>query len=576
MMPEQPARLDVLDRLKVPDLWKEVTGRHVGTPPPGAPSPLRKAGIVVLALLVAALSFLLVLRLRPAAGHRPATSPSPSAKITSRNGLIYFHSQVRSGVGVPTAWEAISPGGSGLRTIFPASGSFVPDHMAFSLNGNRIAANLVGLPGIWLADINGGHPIQLTHGANDAWPTWSPDGTKIAFAGSTASKPCPPRSFEYGCHRDLYVVNADGTGLHLVATNAIAPSWSPDGGRIAYGTNETNVGTSIQVVNADGTRAHFVAGTPQGSDTAPAWSPDGTTIVYSSIRNEDWGIYAVPAAGGAERPLVPAGSRGYVDDPVWSPDGKLIAFVASDGIDVMRPDGTHIGTLLHRRLQSPGVLAIAWRSLPRQSSEALSYRCFTSTSRGEFDGDGLPDVATLNINASSRASCGQGPVRAELSVSFGSGDSFRRTFPDCSSTACSLLGGSDFLGSGRDELVVALGPGTVISEASVYFLDHHGWTRATVAPPGDPGTGIEPGPILLGGNNDSGLGTRFACRLSPGGGPELVQWIAEAIATRNGPVDVHESVLRLSGTTFSVVSNRAFQTTDERFRPPLPGPTLCP
>jgi Tol biopolymer transport system component len=291
-----------------------------------------------------------------------ATSPSPSVNGASANGSIYFRSQVRAGV--PTAWEAVSSDGTGRRTIYPASGSFVPDHVAFSPDGERIAVSLVGRPGIWLADPDGSNVTQLTDGANDAWPAWSPDGTKIAFAGSTASEPCPDDVFYYGCPRDLYVVNADATGLHMVSSGASSPSWSPDGERIVFQTSGTTGGTVIAIVNADGTGQTVLASTGQGSNLAPAWSPDGSTIVYSSIRREDWGIFATPASGGPEQELVPTGSSlGYVDDPTWSPDGSRIAFVADSGIALMRPDGSGITQLAEQQARHPAG-AIAWQPAP--------------------------------------------------------------------------------------------------------------------------------------------------------------------------------------------------------------------
>src|SRR3989442_12739243 len=150
--------------------------------------------------------------------------------------MIYFRSKLE--VGVPTAWEAVRPDGTGLRVVFPTSGSFVPDRMAFSPDGSRIAARLVGRPGIWVAGLDGSHTIQLTHGANDDWPSWSPDGTQIAFAGSPgATRPCAPRRFDYGCPRDLYVVNADGSGLRRITNDHSvdsAPSWSPNGRELAF------------------------------------------------------------------------------------------------------------------------------------------------------------------------------------------------------------------------------------------------------------------------------------------------------------------------------------------------------
>lgn len=290
------------------------------------------------------------------------TSPSPSISAASANGSIFFRSQIRAGV--PTAWEAVSSDGTGRRTVFPASGPFVPDHVAFSPDGERLAVSLVGRPGIWLADPDGSNVTQLTDGANDVLPAWSPDGTKIAFVGSGASEPCPDDGSYNGCPRDLFVVNADATGLRMVASAAGSPSWSPDGEQIAFQTSGATGGTAIAIVNADGTGRTVLASTDQGSNLAPAWSTDGSTIVYSSIRREDWGIFAMPASGGTERELVPTRSSfGYVDDPTWSPDGGRIAFVADSGIAVMRPDGSGIAQLIVQQGRYPAG-AIAWQPVP--------------------------------------------------------------------------------------------------------------------------------------------------------------------------------------------------------------------
>jgi Tol biopolymer transport system component len=366
MTSEQRARLEVFDRLQVPDLWPDVMRRRIGEQSPHGPSRPARVIIAAVALLIAGSSFLLLVGVWPS-GNRPAISPNPSVTAWFGNGLIYFRSQVRTEV--PTRWQAISSDGMGLRTVFPASGSFVPDHLAFSPDGRRVAVNVVGQPGIWVADVDGTNAMQLTHGANDAWPAWSPDGTKIAFAGRPDSEPCPPDVFYYGCARDLHIVNSDGTGLRMVTSGAAAPAWSPDGDRIAFQTSGGDGGTAIVVVNADGSGEAVLARTPQGSDIAPAWSPDGGTIVYASIRNEDWGIYAVPATGGPERTLIPAGhSLGYVDDPTWSPDGKLIAFVADSGIGVMRPDGSHFTQLVAQHGRYPAG-AIAWQPVPTTNTQ---------------------------------------------------------------------------------------------------------------------------------------------------------------------------------------------------------------
>jgi Tol biopolymer transport system component len=86
---------------------------------------------------------------------------------------------------------------------------------------------------------------------------WSPDGTRLAFAGAS----------EAG-HSAIYVVGADGSGLtELVGgddTRYAWPTWSPDGTRIAF-----VAGTRLHSMNADGTDVQELAGAP--ADGRIAW-----------------------------------------------------------------------------------------------------------------------------------------------------------------------------------------------------------------------------------------------------------------------------------------------------------------
>lgn len=159
---------------------------------------------------------------------------------------------------------------------------------------------------------------------------------------------------------DIYVMNADATGLVQVTTNPAAdfdPTWSPDGRRIAYrhqtGDDRT---TEIYVINADGSGERNLTRNEGVADWGPAWSPDGSWIAFNSDRDVPGRLrgYVMDPDGEAASWI---GGDIWVEYPAWSPDGARIAFMAQtpEGtqnyeIFVMNADGTGI----HRLTESPG------------------------------------------------------------------------------------------------------------------------------------------------------------------------------------------------------------------------------
>src|SRR5437763_7354648 len=226
---------------------------------------------------------------------------------------------------------------------------------AISTDGARVvfSRDVGKVRKLFLTVISEGGEEPITGGAHDDIQlSWSPAGDKLLFVRSREPNVRVEPSDVFGRYAggDVWLLDLSSAKTSLVATEAANPSWSPDGSRIAFDARLSGP-SRIWIADARGRNAEQA--TVDSSDVVhhvrPRWSPDGKRIVFQNLEGTKFDVRVADLATKTMTWV----TNDYTMDlhPVWSPSGDAIYFSSyrGGGINIWRMPvddaGTPIGAM---------------------------------------------------------------------------------------------------------------------------------------------------------------------------------------------------------------------------------------
>ncbi len=202
------------------------------------------------------------------------------------------------------------------RKSVPYLGGISAGELAFSRDGRWVAYVSYPQDTLWRCRIDGSDALRLTTDTRSTLPSWSPDGSRIAYLSAVWGKPWK-----------VNVVSAQG-GLpqEMVPENKneADPGWSPDGTQLIFGRSSNEADAEPLVIDTFDLRTKTLTQIP-GSEGrfSPRWSPNGRFIAALSADSRSIGLYDVETRQWTEWYRASQGSVGY---PAWASDSQSLYF----------------------------------------------------------------------------------------------------------------------------------------------------------------------------------------------------------------------------------------------------------
>jgi dipeptidyl aminopeptidase/acylaminoacyl peptidase len=252
----------------------------------------------------------------PLAEHVATTFTGLMLVCAADNGTVAY----RTSVGNDARLTWFDRTGKATGTLGPVA-PWGP--VELSMDETRIATQKPesGNMDLWMIEVARGIATRLTSDpADDEWPVWSPDGTRIAFDSNRKG------AF------DIYQMNIRDIGQEMALvetpqTKSVA-SWSSDGRFLLFTAKDEKVGANLWVLPFSGDGKPYRAVRRDFEQYTGSLSPDNEWIVYESTDSGRSEVYVQHFAEPGDRQQI---SLDGGADPRWRRDGKEIFYIASDG-----------------------------------------------------------------------------------------------------------------------------------------------------------------------------------------------------------------------------------------------------